>query len=44
MPHPVLRWVGRIGLVIYLPLALSLFLWKKAAQVLTALSKGPSAR
>ncbi|MBS0190681.1 MAG: VTT domain-containing protein [Phycisphaerales bacterium] len=32
MPHPVLRWVGRIGLVIYLPLALSLFLWKKASS------------
>lgn len=29
-PHPVLRWVGRVGLVIYLPLALSLFLWKRA--------------
>lgn len=29
-PHPVLRWVGRAGLVIYLPLALTLFLWKRA--------------
>lgn len=29
-PHPALRWVGRVGLVIYLPLALTLFLWKRA--------------
>lgn len=28
-PHPVLRWVGRIGLAMYLPLALVLFLWKR---------------
>ncbi len=29
-PHPVLRWIGRIGLAIYLPLFVVLLIWKKA--------------